>query len=48
MKSVSKGMHEGVKEEREPTFDWEQAKFGLAIIALLGFVYGVHLLIHMW
>ncbi len=47
-KSISEEMHGVDKEAREPVFDWELFKFGLEVIALLGFMYGVHLLIHMW
>lgn len=48
MKSMSEDLHEVVKEAREHVFDWELVKFVLGIIALLGFVYVVHVLIHMW
>ncbi len=44
-KSLSEEMHE---EARGPVLDWGLVKFVLGVIALLGFMYGVHLLIHMW
>ncbi len=48
MKSISEEMHGVDKGARAPGFDWELARFVLALIALVGFVYGVHLLIQMW
>ncbi len=48
MKSISEEGHGGDQEAREHFFDWELFKFGLEVIVLLGFVYAVHLLIHMW
>ncbi len=47
-KSISEEMQAVEKEARAPGFDWELVRFVLGVIALLGFMYGVHLLIHMW
>ena len=48
MRSISKDSHEVAGDASGLKFDWELVKFGLAVIALFLFVYGVHLLIHMW
>ena len=48
MKYISEDNHEVDKEARKPVVDWELIKYGLGIIMLLVFVYGVHLLIHKW
>ncbi len=48
MKYISEGMHGVEKEARAPGFDWELVRFVLALIVLVSFVYGVHLLIQMW
>lgn len=48
MRSISEGSHEVAGDGKELKFDLELVKFGLGVIALLVFVYGVHVLIHMW
>jgi hypothetical protein len=48
MRSISEGKHEVAGDARGLKFDWELVKFGLGVIALLVFVYGVHVLIHIW
>jgi hypothetical protein len=48
MKSISEGRHDVAGDARGLKFDWEMVKFGLEVIALVVFVYGVHVLIHMW
>ena len=48
MKYISGDNHEVEKEARKPVVDRELIKYGLGIIALLVFVYVVHLLIHKW
>ncbi len=48
MKSMSVDKREVDKVAGKPVLDWELFKFLMGIIALLAFVYFVHLLIHMW
>ncbi len=48
MKSISEDNQEVDKDARNSVFDWELIKYGLGIVVLFGFVYLVHVLIHMW
>ena len=48
VKSVSEEMGEGVRAAREPVVVSELVKFVLQVIALFGFMYCVHVLIHLW